>query len=279
MYFGTSHLRVTRYSSRSAASWAVRPAIWPSGISDVRDGLQLLHVVGRQDDLLVLAVAQHDRLLVALDQQAGQRHGRRPSGRDRRRTSARSGATAPGCSPADPPRERSLPMVDRSGPTGVPRSPTLWQLPQLTACDQNSFSPRPASPCEGQDRLRAAGSSRACAALSRPRADSPRTGRGSGRPAASPPRPAARPARRASARRGRASARAAAPTSGRPATGPAGRRPASVRVPRRPFMPAIHCSMSFSPASSGVRSRCAASGRGRTWPCGSTACSRTGRPA
>ena len=37
-------------------------------------------------------------------------------------------------------------MVDRSGPIGVPRSPILWQLPQLTACDQNSFSPRPASP-------------------------------------------------------------------------------------------------------------------------------------
>ena len=37
-------------------------------------------------------------------------------------------------------------MAERSGPTGVPRSPTLWQLPQLTAADQNSTSPRPASP-------------------------------------------------------------------------------------------------------------------------------------
>src|SRR3954447_18784205 len=35
---GASYLRVARYSSRSAASWAVRPASWPSGISDVREG-------------------------------------------------------------------------------------------------------------------------------------------------------------------------------------------------------------------------------------------------
>jgi hypothetical protein len=31
-------------------------------------------------------------------------------------------------------------MVDRSGPTGVPRSRIRWQLPHWFRCDQNSLS-------------------------------------------------------------------------------------------------------------------------------------------
>src|SRR5688572_30022935 len=41
---------------------------------------------------------------------------------------------------------RSRAIVDKSGPTAVPRSPTLWHLPQFTADDQNSAAPRRASP-------------------------------------------------------------------------------------------------------------------------------------
>ena len=48
---------------------------------------------------------------------------------------------------------RSLPMAERSGPTAPPRSPNLWQMPQLTAEDQNSGSPRRASPVSDQNAL------------------------------------------------------------------------------------------------------------------------------
>ena len=44
-------------------------------------------------------------------------------------------------------------MVDRSGPTGVPRSPIRWQLPHWTGCDQNSLSPRRGSPSRARMAL------------------------------------------------------------------------------------------------------------------------------
>ena len=82
-------------------------------------------------------------------------------------------------------------------------------------------------------------------------ADSPRTGRESGRPGASPPRPAARPARRRPARRVRASAPAACADLGS-ASERAGRSAVRARsCPRLPPCPAIHCAISFRPASSG----------------------------
>ena len=130
-------------------------------------------------------------------------------------------------------------MVDRSGPTGVPRSPTRWQSPHRTACDQNSRSPRAGSPSRARIALgpgvraelpparlglrQVAVEQVADRAVREPR------GRGQHRV----------PLGRGRARRGRSAGPGPGPTSGRPAT--AGRPragPASGRSPVHPGDPA-----------------------------------------
>ena len=143
-------------------------------------------------------------------------------------------------------------MVDRSGPTGVPRSPIRWQLPHSIGRDQNSRSPRPRSPCECQDgpgpRVRAElpllPPVRRQIALEQV-ADRARR-------AASPLRPAPRLARRRPARRGRASAPSASPTSGWSTGSLAARHPGpDSPVPRPGPSRRSTAPIRSSPASSG----------------------------
>ena len=276
-----SPFRVARYSSRSAASWAVRPASCPSGISEVRDGFNSSTSLRRQDDLLVLAVSQHHLLLVPPHQQTAERP-------------AVHGAGDVGCVlRLDPARrlqdalQQVLPRAEpsrwsiSSGPT---RRAPVADLVATAAVDRLRPEQR-----SRRDRRRpsgprwpgAGGSSRA----SRPRlvrgqialeqvAD--RTGRELGRrgqqrgprsAGSSSPRPSLRAA--ASADLGSASSLSGGPPSG---TGPAFGAPPS--MPGDPLLRSAS-----TPPRPAARSRCAASGRGRTWPCGNTGCWRTGRPA
>ncbi len=137
------------------------------------------------------ASRQHDAPSSRLDEQAGQR------------TAVRGVRDVGGVLRLDPPRrlQDALQQVfarraacrwsigpGRAACRGLP---ILWQLPQLSALDQNSFSPRPASPFSA--RMVAGPGVRAELArrCSRRAAGSPRRDRAPGRRAAWPPRPAA----------------------------------------------------------------------------------------